>query len=70
MLASGVVDRWGQDTSCQHLTDAGNRLNNALPQRIIKDHFAPPSRAMMINGPAENGLSRHFLQAQRLRAEL
>ena len=41
MLASGVVDRWGQYTSCQHLTDVGNCLNNALPQRIIEDHFAP-----------------------------
>ena len=70
MRASSVVDRWGQYTGCQHLTDVGHRLSNVLPQRIIEDHVAPTPWAMMINGPAENSLSRHFLQPQRLSAEL
>jgi hypothetical protein len=41
MPASSVIDRRGEYTGYQHLTEVGNRLNNALPQRIIEDHFAP-----------------------------
>jgi hypothetical protein len=70
MLASGVVDCWRQYTSCQHLTDVGNRLNHALPQFIVEDHFAPSSRAMMIDGAAWHGLPCHFLQTEGLSTKL
>jgi hypothetical protein len=41
MLAPSVVDRWGEHPGCQHVTDVGNCLNDALPERIIQDDFAP-----------------------------
>ena len=70
MSATSVIDGWRQPICSQHLADSLRSLFDLPPQLIIKDHFFPSARSMVVDGATRNRLPSHLFQTQRLGTEL
>jgi len=69
-FAGGFENRWRHFAAGEQLMQFGDRRLSPCPEFRGEFNVAPPFAVRVKDGASRDGIAKHFLQTQRLRAKL